>query len=142
MMSEADLTSGSGVGYAFVMYIDFAPEWRLYKYSAGIANNTPLQSGDQTLTPAVGTNYTMQLEWSYHTLIGGTRLLCKVGLAENEFEDLVTVYDYTDSSTPLTTSVGEGILYADLETVGTLDLKRIYFDDTSIVQLAATPLAI
>jgi hypothetical protein len=88
--------------------------------------------------PGPDINYTLQLEWTYHTLIGGTNLVCKAGLAADEFEDMTTIFDYTDSSTPLTTSVGEGLLWEDAE--GTA-LKRLYFDDTTILQLAATVLA-
>lgn len=143
MWSQADLTGTSGSAYGFVMYFDGTIHWRLIKYTAGITNSSSaliLQTGDTTLTPAIGTNYTMQLEWAHHVLIGGTALKCSVGLASNEFNDLETVYDYTDGNNELTTSVGEGLVYGDLEGQQATDLKRVFWDDTTIVDLEGVPI--
>lgn len=144
MMSQSDVTGGAGDCYCFGLRNNADLQWLLVKFTAGLehwlsAGATILGAEDDTLTPAVDTNYALELTWAYHTLIAGTRLVCKVGLADNNFTDLVTVFDVTDTATPLTTSVGEGIFFADMDGIGVGDLKRCYFDDTSIVPLAGIP---
>lgn len=144
MMSGSDLTGGAGSCYVFCLNVVNTITWSIAKHTTGLDNltdvgTTLLGSGSTTLTPARDVNYALELQWCYHTLLGGTNLLAKVGLAENNYTDLVTVYDVTDTSSPLTSSVGEGLFFADTD--GTVnDLKRIYFDDTEIIQLSGIPL--
>lgn len=144
MMSQSDLTGGAGSCYVFGLSVQATITWAVLKHTAGLENiaamdTTTLGSGDTTLTPARDVNYTLELQWAYHTLIGGTNLVCKVGLAENNFDDLVTVYDVTDTSSPLSASVGEGLFFADTDGTSS-DLKRIYYDDTTIVSLSGIPI--
>lgn len=140
MMSASDLTS-TGSGYAFIMEVGASQTWKVVKYTSGIkevTGVTVLDSGDTTVAPALDANFTMELQWAYDSLIGGTNLVCRLGLASNNFTDLQTIYDVTDSSTPLTTSVGEGFLYADTESTALIDYKRMLLDDTTIVPLTGT----
>lgn len=145
MMDVADVTTfPTGNCYVFgFAVVGAAPYWRLTKYVTGISiNGSPdhVGTGDTTLTPALNTDYALEVTWAYDALIGGTNLVCKVGLAENNFGDLVTVYDYTDSSSPHLTTVGEGLFWADLKKFLGGDLKRVYYNDTSIVPLDGTPI--
>lgn len=146
MWSQADLTGGAGSAYAFGIHFDNAPTWTLLKFTGlGVGNpsvsaeSTKLEDGDTTLSPGVDINYTLSLQWAYHALIGGTNLVCKVGLASDDFDNMTTIYDHTDSASPLTTSVGEGLVYNDAETTNSSDLKRLFFDDTSIIPLTGIP---
>lgn len=147
MWSQADLTAGSGSAYAFGIRTETTPVWSIHKYTgSGVvhpqspsADLTVLADGDTTLSPGVGINYTLSVQWAYNSLIGGTNLVCKVGLASDAFTNMTTIYDHTDMSSPLTTSVGEGLLYYDAE-YDINDLRRVYYDDTTIVPYAGTPL--
>ena len=142
MMSASDLTGGTGSAYGFGLRNDLDLQWLLVKFNSGLehyGSGVILGAVDDTLTPAVDTNYCLELQWCYHELIAGCNLIAKVGLAENNYTDLVTVYDVTDTSSPLTTSVGEGLFFADMDSTVN-DLKRCYFDDTEIIQLSGIPL--
>lgn len=154
MMSQSDLTAGAGSCYCFGLRLveptTFEVDWALIKFTAGFnsisihsstANTILLGRDDQTLDPQIDVNYTLELQWCYHELIQGVNLIARVGLAENNFDDLQTVYDVTDTSTPLTTSVGEGLFYDDADGQDSNDLKRVHFDDTTIIPLTGIVLS-
>lgn len=142
MMSQATLTGGAGSCYGFGLRNDLNLAWLLVKFNSGLENYSGgviLGAADTTtLSPAVDTNYCLELTWGYHTSLSGTRLVAKAGLAVNEWRDLVTIYDVTDTSSPLSTSVGEGLFYGDMDSTVS-DLKRCYFDDTTLIPMASLP---
>ena len=145
MWSQADIVTrgGGGAAYLFGLFASSTLTWRLSKYLDGIStssssHHTILAEGSTLLDPALAVGYTIELEWAYHELIGGIRLICQAGLAANDYSDLQTVYNVTDSANPLITSVGEGLFWGDLEGFIGPDLKRVYFDDTYGVPLDGT----
>jgi len=137
MQNQADIMASGGAAYMFTLS-SYSPNhrWRLGKCTNGITGYfdvTSLAAEIMTFTPVTGTTYAMELEWVYDAVeLGGTLLVARAGEAD-DFSDLQEIYKLTDTSSPLTTSIGEGLCYIDYET---LNFQRdAYFDDSTIFAL-------
>lgn len=130
MASQLDITS-TGSAYAFVLHVSTTFDWRLVEYSSGIGitGATVLESGSTFGDPGLGTQHAIEVDWEYDPVtIGGILIICRVSPDKN-FANMQDVYTRTISS-PLTTSLAEGLMFADLEGSNAFDLKRVYFDNT------------
>ena len=104
-MSQADVTNTSGSCYACLLN---TATWTLYKTTTGLRNLASLASSTIAPLAVIGTPLALELRWAYDaTKYGGTSIALYVGAALN-FTDLTPRLTYVDTSSPLTTSVGEG----------------------------------
>lgn len=108
MQSAGDLTGGSGSAYGL--------RWRgnaldLIKTTAGLAGFGTVAT--TALTQGTGVN-AIQLDWvsDQQAMLGGTALTGWYGTA-TDFSDLTEVLSYTDSSSPLTSTVNQGFFGGD-----------------------------
>lgn len=143
MMSQNDVTDGAGTCYAFGVQTTLTPlrfsAIRLMKYTAGIVtpDTVPAQQLDAVnLNPTISIAatedvFTLEVEWNYDPVeLGGVNIVCRLGRTD-DFDDLAEFFNVTDTSSPYTTSVGEGFFVLHRGT-GNLDTN---LDDTTTVQL-------
>jgi hypothetical protein len=128
MASQADLTA-TGSCYCLVLGSAAGNVVRIIKQTAGLDNGSG-SVASAAFAVDVGTLYCLELEWDYDPVTwSGTRLSGRAGV-QSDFSDLTELVTYTDTSSPLTTSVGEGIFVASFSASETY-----FFDKTTITQL-------
>jgi hypothetical protein len=136
MASQADLTA-TGSAYFACLQNDSnggARTLQLFKFTAGFDGS--LSTLDSVSHPAFTETavVALELEWvADAAVLGGTRLIVRQG-AEEDFSDLADVLDYTDVSSALVTSVGEGLALVKWDNFSNLAEAR--FDQTTVVPLA------
>jgi len=118
LASQADLTAGVGACYALALRTSTTggtiDSLRLVKYSAGLAAPTGgvVLATYATGNIVLGTIVCIELEWRVDlTALGGVALTGRyaTGFVLPAQPTLPTVLTYTDTSSPLTSSVGEGV---------------------------------
>jgi hypothetical protein len=125
MASQADITT-DGSFYRLMWYNGAV---RLDKPTSGI-DHSPTELTSSAYSLSAGQTIALELEWAYDLAEwGGTRLVGRVGSA-TDFSDLAEVIAYTDTSTPLSTSVGEGLF-----SYTTSGAKTVLGDETTIFEL-------
>lgn len=111
---------------------------KLYKALSigGLKNiyaSTELASMTYPTTVSVGSLHSIELQWiSSLPQLGGTFLIVRTG-TQVDYSDLTSQLSYTDTSSPLLTTVGEG-LFAYFKG-GSSVLKQFIFDETKLYQL-------
>jgi len=104
-MSTANVTDTSGSCY--ILGGDTL-QWALLKTTTGMRNLAIIASSVTGPLPTTATPYAMEIHWaSDATQYGGTSIALFAGTTLN-FTDLTLRLNYTDTSSPLSTSVGEG----------------------------------
>lgn len=143
MASQLDLTGVTGAAYAFVLHVGTSFDWRLTEYSLGISlsGQTNHETGSTVGSPALGKSMVMQVDWRLDIPnFGGIRIHCKAADGV-DFANLETVYNVTLSS-PLSSTVAEGLFYADLEgQTGAGAFTRSWFQNTFYSNFSASALA-
>lgn len=110
-LSQADLTGGSGLAYAFLLVHSVSSTWlpRIYKMTAGVATSTLLATGTSRTVP-INTTLAVEVQWILDIPnLGGIQITIKLGTA-TDYSDLVldAALNILITSSVLTTSVGEG----------------------------------
>jgi len=142
MQSALHITSGTPSFYTFALGAKSGYpgtlHWLINKHV-----NTSLQSTGPTVinesnsvTVADGDYWPIQVEWNADVSnIGGTRLTCSVGTKNStDFGTLAVLLDTIDTSSPIVTSVAEG-LFDTHPAVGFTDHTACW-DSTTIYQLS------
>lgn len=112
-------------------------KWLLMKRApSGQLSSVGTELNSTSVVVSASDYYPVQLEWVVDIAdLGGTRLTASVGtLNSTDFGTLVTVFDYLDTSSPLTTSVAEGIFCTSANAAGA-ETYTYTFDETTIYQL-------
>ncbi len=82
-----------------------------------------------------GTTITMQVDWVYDLLqFAGTQIKARYKIG-TDYVGMTTVFNYTDTSSPLSTSVAEGL---GLVTPIGASVYDVFFDETSLFDLIAS----
>jgi hypothetical protein len=124
MMSAADVTVGGGGESCYTWYIGSGNnaatnqmETCLFKHTDGLSTSTSHTTLFEantpgTYPPAAGAFWPLELEWVADLAgLGGTRLIARVGTQNStDFGTLVDKIDTIDTTSPLLTSVGEGVV--------------------------------
>lgn len=115
MQSTGDITGSSGACY-FAGLSWGTATWLIEKVTLGLhqgdwsATNFTLLSSSTSNVPATNAPFTMELSWAYDTsLFGGTSLVLRTG-TQMDFSNLAVAISSIDTSSPLATSVGEGLI--------------------------------
>lgn len=110
--------------------------WQLTKHTSRTLVQTPSNILVETSSETAANNdyWPIQIEWIVDLAgLGGTRLTASKGTKNStDFNTLATIYDHLDTSTPHTTSVGEGLFTVAYGT----GVFTTIFDETSIYELA------
>ncbi len=91
---------------------------------------------NEAVSVSTGDYYPIQLEWIVDIPnLGGTRLTASVGaLNSTDFSTMAVLFDYLDTSSPFTTSVGEGVF--DAHPASGFSVAHTYIlDETTVYQL-------
>jgi hypothetical protein len=135
MQSAPTIDGASDEGYGLVLSGDnglSTATVNLVKYTNGFQSLIILDSVSAG-SLGIGTPFVFQLDWVEEALLNGVVLKGYIGVTTVDFNDLVQVVEFTDTSSPLTTSVAEGLVVVSLSTISpTLDVK---FDNVSIFSL-------
>lgn len=109
--------------------------WTLNKHalSLGTAGSNLF---NEAVSVSAGDYYPIQVEWVVDIAgLGGTRISISVGdLNSIDFSTLLPLVDYLDTSSPLTSSVAEGLFTAHPSS-GISGVHTYTFDETTIYQL-------
>jgi hypothetical protein len=150
MMSALDVTVDGGGGKCYTWAIGSGAnagtnqmETCLFKHTDGLAgivgSHTTLFEANTpgAYPPSAGDFWPMELEWVADLAgLGGTRLIGRVGTKNSEdFGTLSDVIDTIDVSSPLLTSVGEGIVLFKGHTGTRAPGYNWGFDMTSVYEL-------
>lgn len=133
MQSQENVTGAAGAFYALELdTLSLLNKINLVKYSAG------LQGSKTTLATGANNGFTLntpkavEIEWNMDLAeLGGVQLIVRSGDA-TDFSDLVQLHNVIDTTSPLSTTVGEG-LYAKR----TSNALEVRFDETRLDELAA-----
>jgi hypothetical protein len=135
--STPDLTA-TGSAYYTCLQADASGGSRtiqLFKATAGFDQEPPggLLANVAHAAFTIATTHCLELEWQIDaTVLAGTRLIVRFG-SQTDFSDLAEVLDYTDVSSPLVVSAGEGVCLVKWGVAS--DLAEARFDSTTIVPL-------
>lgn len=117
--SQADLTGGSGSAYGVIFRIinpgSYTVKLEIVKFSAGLGTKSTLASGSTSAALGFGTVCTLACRWAYSASYGpGVRIRAYSSLSSSDIPDYsdsaTPELEYVDSSSPLSTSAGEGEL--------------------------------
>ena len=137
LQSQDDLTAG-GSCYALLLasgegLVD--PVLCLHKFTSGLPNGLPTPPLISIPFPVtLGVPFAMELEWIVDVPnLGGTFLLARTG-TQTDFSDLTAQMSFVDTSSPITTSVAEGVV-ASFKSNSVSDTKKVIFDNTTLFEL-------
>lgn len=134
MQSQLDVTGG-GAGYAAGILLGAVHHYIVGIYRTGLvpgyASFTTLQTGPATIT---GTQFTRALELTWNATGYGVALTLKRGTAL-DFSDLTTEAVVLHVSTPLLTTVSQGIFAHNFEGTGQ---KKCTFDRVQFRRITTT----
>ena len=111
--------------------------WMIEKHTADqiheVATGTEIDY--EGVSVSDGDYYPVQLEWVADIPnLGGTRLTASVGTLNSvDFSTMVEVLDYIDTSSPLITTLGEGLFACQPQ--NSSSGSKYTFDETSVYQL-------
>ena len=127
----AGITSG-GNSYVFGP-AGSTHELTLSKLDNGLFDETPsvINATGVTMGAAPTGIKAIELEWKADlTIFGGTQLICRAGDAI-DFSDLAIVFQGVDESSPILTSLSEGLFAFR---AGITNVGQVTFDDTTVIE--------
>jgi hypothetical protein len=144
MASQADVTASGSCYYAtLVRDLNAGTRTlRVDKVTSGLdqqyPSGTPTTFATVSSAFSVDTTKALEVEWvSDAAVLAGTRIIVRTG-DQTDFSDLAEVMDYTDTTSPLTTTVGEGLCWMkwDVLTGAGFAEAEARYDQTTVVQMA------
>jgi hypothetical protein len=138
MMSQADVFAAGGKAYFAGRWGGATPTWWVTRVDSGVtgtSSHTMLASGSATNLPGVDDIRAIEFEWVYDALeFNGVRLTFSAS-PDDDFGNLVQIYQFVDSSANhLTTTVGEGLFGSALHSVAG-PVVQTFYDNTTIFEL-------
>ncbi len=138
MMDQAQVFAVGGKGYFAGRWGGTSPSWRISRVDNGITGTssfTTISTGSVLNLPGLDDIVAVEFEWIYDPLeFNGVRLTFKAAPDDN-FANLVTIYQAVDTSpNQVTTTVGEGLFISALHTV-TGPVLEVLFDNTANFEL-------
>lgn len=137
-------TAGQSCYWAGLSNNGSTTRWALIKFTNGIgvwegSSGASVLGTSTTNVTSDGSNTAIEVEWNDAPEFGGVRIVFRAAPSgDTDFNNVVDVITYTDTSTPLTNSgISEGFLIADYQGVSASNQVAPKFDDTSVYSLVA-----
>lgn len=106
----------------------------LNKHTTGLQNVTTLLDETANGLSTLGTDFVMELQWIADLPgLGGTQLVVSFGNNTQDFNDLVPQFVVLDTTSPILTSVGEGVFCKVIS--ASTEQVDVRFDETEIFSL-------
>ena len=135
MQSARDVTTS---GSCYLLRFNTGATFSLVKITSGLTSSgTTLASGSFSPNPPNDEVFAIELMWFNDVAFGGTRLEVRADTSGSvtDFSGLPALPDlqFDDTSSPLTTSLAEGVFWQDL---GSGSASEIVFDQTTLYTVA------